>query len=83
MDEPIRGIEVGSKSEIHNLIRVLAAHGYAVIVVSSEMREVLYVSDRIVALFSGRATRTYTSDAVTEERFIQAFSEITATDKVA
>jgi ABC-type sugar transport system ATPase subunit len=51
VDEPTRGIDVGSKSEIHKLIRDLASQGYAVIVISSEMPEVLQVSDRIVAMY--------------------------------
>ncbi|MGJ5620730.1 sugar ABC transporter ATP-binding protein [Sulfitobacter sp. MF3-043] len=83
VDEPTRGIDVGSKSEIHNLIRELAAQGYAVIVVSSEMPEVLHVSDRIVAMFSGKVMRTFTSEEVTEESLIQAISGIIANDKVA
>lgn len=83
VDEPTRGIDIGSKSEIHNLIRALAAQGYAVIVISSEMPEVLHVSDRIVAMFSGRVMRTFTSDEVTEESLIQAISGISAADKVA
>ncbi|WP_397544392.1 ATP-binding cassette domain-containing protein [Roseovarius salis] len=82
VDEPTRGIDVGSKAEIHNLIRDLAAQGYAVIVISSEMPEVLHVSDRIVAMFSGRVTRTFTSDEVTEDNLIQAISGLSG-DKVA
>lgn len=78
VDEPTRGIDVGSKSEIHNLIRELAAQGYAVIVISSEMPEVLHVSDRIVAMYSGRITRTFTSEEVTEDNLIQAISGITS-----
>jgi len=74
VDEPTRGIDVGSKAEIHNLIRDLAASGYAVIVISSEMPEVLHVSDRIVAMFNGRVTRTFTSEEVTEDNLIQAIS---------
>ncbi|GAB4524818.1 MAG: sugar ABC transporter ATP-binding protein [Roseibium sp.] len=77
VDEPTRGIDVGSKSEIHNLIRDLAAQGYAVIVISSEMPEVLHVSDRIVAMFSGEIIRTFTSEEVTEDNLIQAISGIT------
>jgi ribose transport system ATP-binding protein len=77
VDEPTRGIDVGSKSEIHNLIRDLAAHGYAVIVISSEMPEVLHVSDRIVAMYSGRVMRTFTSEEVTEDSLIQAISGLT------
>jgi len=82
VDEPTRGIDVGSKSEIHNLIRDLAAQGYAVIVISSEMPEVLHVSDRIVAMFSGEIIRTFTSEEVTEDNLIQAISGITP-DKAA
>lgn len=76
VDEPTRGIDVGSKSEIHNLIRDLAAQGYAVIVISSEMPEVLHVSDRIIAMYSGRIIRTFTSEEVTEDNLIQAISGI-------
>jgi ribose transport system ATP-binding protein len=78
VDEPTRGIDVGSKSEIHNLIRDLAAHGYAVIVISSEMPEVLHVSDRIVAMYSGRVMQTFTSEEVTEDSLIQAISGLEA-----
>ncbi|SFQ58369.1 ribose transport system ATP-binding protein [Roseivivax halotolerans] len=74
VDEPTRGIDVGSKSEIHKLLRSLAAQGYAVIVISSEMPEVLHVSDRIVAMYSGRVMRTFTSEEVTEDSLIQAIS---------
>ena len=76
VDEPTRGIDVGSKSEIHNLIRDLAAQGYAVIVISSEMPEVLHVSDRIAAMYHGRIMRTFTTDEVTEDALIQAISGI-------
>ncbi|SDE21066.1 sugar ABC transporter ATP-binding protein [Limimaricola pyoseonensis] len=78
VDEPTRGIDVGSKSEIHNLIRDLAANGFAVIVISSEMPEVLHVSDRIVAMHHGKVIRTFTSEEVTEESLVQAISGIVA-----
>lgn len=77
VDEPTRGIDVGSKSEIHKLIRELAASGYAVIVISSEMPEVLHVADRIVAMYSGEIIKTFTSEDVTEDNLIQAISGIT------
>jgi ribose transport system ATP-binding protein len=78
VDEPTRGIDVGSKSAIHKLIRELAASGYAVIVISSEMPEVLHVSDRIVAMFLGEIMRTFTAENVTEDNLIQAISGIKA-----
>jgi ribose transport system ATP-binding protein len=74
VDEPTRGIDVGSKSEIHKLLRALAAQGYAVMVISSEMPEVLHVSDRIVAMYSGRIMRTFTSEEVKEDSLIHAIS---------
>ena len=78
VDEPTRGIDVGSKAEIHNLIRDLAAQGYAVIVISSEMPEVLHVSDRIVAMYHGQIIRTFSAEEVTEDNLIQAISGIGA-----
>jgi len=78
VDEPTRGIDVGSKSEIHNLLRELAAQGYAVIVISSEMPEVLRVSDRIVAMYHGRIMREFSADDVTEDSLVQAISGIRA-----
>jgi ribose transport system ATP-binding protein len=74
VDEPTRGIDVGSKSEIHKLVRDLAAQGYAVIVISSEMPEVLRVSDRVIAMFQGRIIRTFTAGEVTEDNLVQAIS---------
>lgn len=74
VDEPTRGIDVGSKAEIHALIRELAGQGYAVIVISSEMPEVLHVSDRIVAMHQGRIARIFTADEVTEDGLMQAIS---------
>ena len=53
-DEPTRGIDVGAKAEIYQLIRKLAANGVAVIVISSEMEEVLGISDRIAVMHEGR-----------------------------
>lgn len=82
VDEPTRGIDVGSKAEIHNLIRDLASQGYAVIVISSEMPEVLRVSDRVVAMFHGEIIREFTSDEVNEDNLVQAISGIRTT-KVA
>jgi ribose transport system ATP-binding protein len=82
VDEPTRGIDVGSKSEIHNLIRDLAAQGYAIIVISSEMPEVLRVSDRVIAMFHGKIMREFTAKEVTEDNLVQAISGIT-TDEVA
>jgi ribose transport system ATP-binding protein len=53
-DEPTRGIDVGSKSEIYKLMRGLADNGVAVLMISSDMEEAIGVSDRIVVMREGR-----------------------------
>ena len=56
LDEPTRGIDVGAKAEIHRLISRLAGQGVAVIMISSEMPEILGMSDRILVMHDGRMT---------------------------
>ncbi len=58
LDEPTRGIDVGAKAEIHKLISRLAGEGVAVIMISSEMPEILGMSDRILVMHDGRITGT-------------------------
>ena len=53
-DEPTRGIDVGAKTEVHNIIRELAAQGVAIIVISSDLPEVLALADRILVMREGR-----------------------------
>jgi ribose transport system ATP-binding protein len=55
-DEPTRGIDVGAKAEIYALIRELAAQGVSIIAISSEMDEVLGISDRIAVMYEGKIT---------------------------
>jgi ribose transport system ATP-binding protein len=66
-DEPTRGIDVGAKAEIYVLIRQLAARGVAIIVISSEMEEVLGISDRLAVMHEGRITGTLTREQFSEE----------------
>ena len=66
-DEPTRGIDVGAKAEIYQLIRKLAANGVAVIVISSEMEEVLGISDRIAVMHEGRLTGILPRSQFSEE----------------
>jgi inositol transport system ATP-binding protein len=56
LDEPTRGIDVGAKAEIHKLITRLAGEGVAVLMISSEMPEVLGMSDRVMVMHEGRVT---------------------------
>jgi ribose transport system ATP-binding protein len=67
VDEPTRGIDVGAKAEVHALLRKLAAGGTAVIVISSDLPEILSVSDRILVMSEGRITGELTAEAASEE----------------
>jgi ribose transport system ATP-binding protein len=74
MDEPTRGIDVGAKAEIHNLLRGLAESGVGVIIVSSELPEVLGVSDRTAVIHEGRLAGILSGDAATEENIMMLAS---------
>lgn len=63
VDEPTRGIDVGAKAEIHTLISKLAGEGKAIILISSELPEVMGMSDRIVTMYEGKVTGTVERDS--------------------
>ena len=63
LDEPTRGIDVSSKQEIHNLIVTLARQGVAIMLISSELPEVLRLSDRIIVMREGQVTGMFARDA--------------------
>ena len=67
LDEPTRGIDVGAKYEIYTIINALADQGKGVIVISSELPELLGISDRIYTLFEGRITGELPVDEATPE----------------
>ena len=68
LDEPTRGIDVGAKAQIHALIRQLARDGIAVLIISSELPEVLAMSDRIYVMHEGRVTGQLNAADATEEK---------------
>jgi len=70
-DEPTRGIDIGAKSEIYNLIEKLAQEGKAIIVVSSEMLEIMRISDRVLVIKGGKITAQLTGDKITEANIVQ------------
>ena len=67
VDEPTRGVDVGSKVEVHNILIEMAKSGVAVIVISSELPEILAVSDRIVTMREGRVTGEIARNDATQE----------------
>lgn len=72
LDEPTRGIDVGAKSEIHRLMRNLASDGVGIIMVSSELPEVLGVSDRILVMHEGRIAGEFDPDTATQDDLLSA-----------
>jgi len=80
MDEPTRGIDVGTKAEIHRLMSQLAQQGMAVLMISSEMPEILGMSDRIVVMREGRVVAEFSRDEATQERVATAMMSETNGD---
>ena len=71
LDEPTRGIDVGAKAEIHRLVTEMARNGVAVIMISSEMPEVLGMSDRIMVMHEGRVTGFLDRDEATQIKVME------------
>lgn len=71
LDEPTRGIDVGAKAEIHRLISKLAGQGVAVIMISSEMPEVLGMSDRIMVVHEGHVTGFLNRDEANQVKIME------------
>ncbi len=70
-DEPTRGIDVGAKNEIYKLLRALAAQGKAIVMISSELPEILRMSHRILVMCEGRITGELSAAEATQERIMQ------------
>jgi rhamnose transport system ATP-binding protein len=72
VDEPTRGIDVGTKSEVHRLLSDLAGQGIAVLMISSELPEVLGMADRVLVMHEGRVTGELSRAEADEERIMRA-----------
>jgi len=70
MDEPTRGIDVGAKAEIHNMLRQLSDNGIGVIIISSELPEIIGMCDRVVVMHEGRITGEVKGGEITEKNII-------------
>ena len=71
MDEPTRGVDVGAKAEIYKIINDLASEGMSIIVVSSEMTELLGISDRILVMHEGHLSGELSMDEASEEAIMK------------
>jgi ABC-type sugar transport system ATPase subunit len=72
LDEPTRGIDIGAKKEIYTIIEKATKRGLAVVMVSSELPEILAIADRILVMCEGRLTAEFARGAATEENILKA-----------
>ncbi|MDO4479364.1 MAG: sugar ABC transporter ATP-binding protein [Lachnospiraceae bacterium] len=72
MDEPSRGIDIGAKTEVFDIINQYADEGLSIIVVSSELKEIIAIADRVVVLSNGIVTGEFTGDDINEQNLVNA-----------
>ena len=75
LDEPTRGIDVGTKAAVHELMSKLASEGLAILMISSELPEILGMSDRIIVMREGRVTAQFARAEATQEKIISAATQ--------
>jgi rhamnose transport system ATP-binding protein len=72
LDEPTRGIDIGTKAEVHRIVSGLAAQGLAILLISSELPEVLAMADRVIVMHEGKLTGEFSHDEADQERIMHA-----------
>ena len=75
MDEPTRGIDVGAKAEVHAIMSDLAQQGIGILMISSEMPEIIGMSDRVIVMCQGRVTGEFTRENMTQEEIMTCATE--------
>ena len=70
LDEPTRGIDVGAKSDVHALMSEIASQGIGIVMISSDMPEILGMSDRIIVMSEGRITGEFTREEASQEKIM-------------
>jgi rhamnose transport system ATP-binding protein len=83
LDEPTRGIDVGTKAAVHALMSKLASEGMAILMISSELPEVLGMSDRIIVMHEGHMTAQFSRAEATQEKIIVAATQTVTTGSVS
>jgi ribose transport system ATP-binding protein len=80
LDEPTRGIDVGAKAEVHALMSRLAQQGMAIVMISSEMPEIIGMSDRVIVLCQGRVTGEFSRAELSQEKIMTSATQFLALD---
>jgi ABC-type sugar transport system ATPase subunit len=76
LDEPTRGIDIGAKEEVYKIIEHLAEEGKCIIMISSEMAEILALSDKVMVMYEGRPTAMIHADELSEVRILSAAHDL-------
>ena len=76
LDEPTRGVDVGARQEIYRIIRELAADGVAIVVVSSDLPEILSICERVIVMHEGRITGTLQASELTEAKVMYYATDV-------
>lgn len=71
LDEPTRGIDIATKAELHNYIMDLAEQGVAILMISSDLPEIMAVSDEVITMKSGNITNVIPREVMTEEAILR------------
>ena len=82
MDEPTRGIDVGAKAEVHALMSRLAQQGIGIIMISSEMPEIIGMSDRVIVMCQGRVTGEFMRGEFTQENIMTCATQFLTVDAI-
>jgi D-xylose transport system ATP-binding protein len=82
MDEPTRGIDVGAKAEVHALMSRLAQDGIGILMISSEMPEIMGMSDRVFVMCQGRVTGEFERGHLDQEEIMTCATKFLALDAV-
>ena len=77
LDEPTRGIDIGAKAEIHSIIARIANEGVAVVLISSELPELLGCVDRLIVLREGEITAEFSADEATQDKIMMKAAHVT------
>jgi len=75
LDEPTRGIDIGTKAAVHGLMSKLAAEGLSILIISSELPEILGMSDRVIVMREGHVTGEFSRAEATQEKIISAATQ--------
>jgi ABC-type sugar transport system ATPase subunit len=76
LDEPTRGVDVGSRQEIYQIIRELAAEGVAILIVSSDLPEILTICERVIIMHEGRVTGTLSASELSEAKVMSYATDV-------